>query len=324
MVLAVFPFAQRAARGASSAFPERSVYPRHASRYQRLLETGRIDVGGAGSSTPRCRPTRRANFDFEGLIQRGRRFQIQMRVRPLGLLGVAHRGGRALPGQPRLHYRRRATTRPMAVSASTTGSGRSQSRLEARRLVQRLGRRRPFTMTRAASVVCRYCRKFSLPRASRRTASFWRATTPRATARSARLEDAGPTSAIASSLRNQLHEGSSALFGPSGGVCSAHGSHQLKARPGHHLAPLKLSSGKNVFRKEIGRGTTRFTRVLERPRRRGRCVRTQRQAWRTAQDCARQLRRRSRPDSSAADPGAGRISSSPGPASARRRATPAP
>lgn len=51
------------------------------------------------------------------------------------------------------------------------------------------------------------------------------------------------------------YEGSSAVFAPPGGVSSAHGTHQFKARPGHHLAPLKLSSGKNVF-EELGRGFT--------------------------------------------------------------------
>lgn len=51
------------------------------------------------------------------------------------------------------------------------------------------------------------------------------------------------------------YEGSSAVFAPPGGVSSAHGSHQFKARPGHHLAPQALSSGKNVFN-ELGRGFT--------------------------------------------------------------------
>jgi hypothetical protein len=34
---------------------------------------------------------------------------------------------------------------------------------------------------------------------------------------------------------------------PASHVCSAKGSHQFKARAGHHLAPTMLSSGKNVF-----------------------------------------------------------------------------
>lgn len=47
------------------------------------------------------------------------------------------------------------------------------------------------------------------------------------------------------------YEGSSVIDGPPNGVNSAHGEHKLKARIGHHLAPLSLSSGRNVF-EEIG------------------------------------------------------------------------
>jgi hypothetical protein len=42
-------------------------------------------------------------------------------------------------------------------------------------------------------------------------------------------------------------------MGPPGGKCSAHGVHSFKARIGHHLAPQKLSSGRNVF-EELGKG----------------------------------------------------------------------
>ncbi|SVB55901.1 uncharacterized protein METZ01_LOCUS208755, partial [marine metagenome] len=47
------------------------------------------------------------------------------------------------------------------------------------------------------------------------------------------------------------YEGSSVIDGPVDGVSSAHGEHSFKARAGHHLAPLTLSSGKNVF-EELG------------------------------------------------------------------------
>jgi len=47
------------------------------------------------------------------------------------------------------------------------------------------------------------------------------------------------------------YEGSPVIAGPPGGVCSAHGTHSFKARPGHHLAPQPLSSGRNVF-EELG------------------------------------------------------------------------
>jgi 2-polyprenyl-6-methoxyphenol hydroxylase-like FAD-dependent oxidoreductase len=43
------------------------------------------------------------------------------------------------------------------------------------------------------------------------------------------------------------YEGSSIVCGPPGAICSIRGSHTFEARPGHHLAPIPLSSGKNVF-----------------------------------------------------------------------------
>jgi 2-polyprenyl-6-methoxyphenol hydroxylase-like FAD-dependent oxidoreductase len=43
------------------------------------------------------------------------------------------------------------------------------------------------------------------------------------------------------------YEGSPIVFGPAGGVSSAHGTHTFKARAGHHLPPQLLSSGRNVF-----------------------------------------------------------------------------
>ncbi|WP_281689663.1 FAD-dependent monooxygenase [Pseudonocardia thermophila] len=43
------------------------------------------------------------------------------------------------------------------------------------------------------------------------------------------------------------YEGSPIVFGPPDGVVSAHGEHTFRARPGHHLPPLPLSDGRNVF-----------------------------------------------------------------------------
>jgi 4-hydroxyisophthalate hydroxylase len=47
------------------------------------------------------------------------------------------------------------------------------------------------------------------------------------------------------------YEGSSIVFGPPDGACSAHGSHTFQARAGHHLPPQLLGSGRNVF-EELG------------------------------------------------------------------------
>lgn len=51
------------------------------------------------------------------------------------------------------------------------------------------------------------------------------------------------------------YEGSPVMFGPPGGVSSAHGTHTFKARAGHHLPSRRLSSGRNVF-EDLG---TEFT-----------------------------------------------------------------
>jgi len=51
------------------------------------------------------------------------------------------------------------------------------------------------------------------------------------------------------------YEGSPVVDGPPGGVTSAHGEHKFQARPGHHLPPQPLSSGRSVF-EELGRGFT--------------------------------------------------------------------
>jgi 4-hydroxyisophthalate hydroxylase len=49
------------------------------------------------------------------------------------------------------------------------------------------------------------------------------------------------------------YEGSPIVCGPAGSACSVHGQHTFQARAGHHLAPVPLSSGRNVF-EELGRG----------------------------------------------------------------------
>jgi len=43
------------------------------------------------------------------------------------------------------------------------------------------------------------------------------------------------------------YEGSPVVAGPAGGKCGAHGQHLFTARAGHHLAPQRLASGRNVY-----------------------------------------------------------------------------
>jgi predicted lipoprotein with Yx(FWY)xxD motif len=51
------------------------------------------------------------------------------------------------------------------------------------------------------------------------------------------------------------YAGSSIVFGPPGAVSSAAGKHEFAARAGHHLAPQRLSSGRDVF-EALGDGFT--------------------------------------------------------------------
>ncbi len=51
------------------------------------------------------------------------------------------------------------------------------------------------------------------------------------------------------------YEGSPIVWGPAGSACGVHGQHTFRARPGHHLAPVLLSSGRNVF-EQLGPGYT--------------------------------------------------------------------
>jgi 4-hydroxyisophthalate hydroxylase len=51
------------------------------------------------------------------------------------------------------------------------------------------------------------------------------------------------------------YEGSPIVCGPAGSACSVRGQHAFEARAGHHLSPVLLSSGANVF-SELGRDYT--------------------------------------------------------------------
>jgi 2-polyprenyl-6-methoxyphenol hydroxylase-like FAD-dependent oxidoreductase len=65
----------------------------------------------------------------------------------------------------------------------------------------------------------------------------------------AEFEDAwqGAAKLASSQSSEPYYEGSSVILGPEGGKCTIHGEHTPAARPGHHLTPQVLSSGRNVF-----------------------------------------------------------------------------
>ena len=54
------------------------------------------------------------------------------------------------------------------------------------------------------------------------------------------------------------YAGSPIVWGPAGAVCGVRGEHSFQARAGHHLAPVALSSGGNVFDR-LGGGFTLIT-----------------------------------------------------------------
>ncbi len=60
------------------------------------------------------------------------------------------------------------------------------------------------------------------------------------------------------------YEGSPVVWGPPGGRCSAVGRHDFAARAGHHVAPLPVAPGRNLFQ-ELGRGFSLLTFAPEDP-----------------------------------------------------------
>jgi len=66
----------------------------------------------------------------------------------------------------------------------------------------------------------------------------------------AAFEEAWPQMAVANTgpqWYEPHYEGSPVVDGPKGGRCGVIGEHRFEARPGHHLAPCRLSDGRNAF-----------------------------------------------------------------------------
>ena len=278
MVLAVFR--SRELHEGFKRFPPRSTYPGDASRPQGLLEVLRPRRRRRGLLLPRAGAAghHARQFRFPRPDAARRRLQVRLRVRPCRLLGPARRGRRdtirsaasSSPATPR------TAIRPMAAIGLNNGLDDVANlgwKLAARLkgwggdalLASYSEERRPvFKETAEDFIDARIA-------ADRRVA---RPLQPGARPRRVRARLEGRRSAT-SADRAQMtyephYEGSPVVFGPPGGVSSAHGSHTFKARAGHHLPPQLLSSGRNVF-EELGRGV--HAAGVRCRRRRGRGVR---------------------------------------------------
>ena len=224
---------------------------------------GRIDVGeGLFFHAPVPARHHARQFRFPRPAAGGRRLPVRLRVRSCRLLGPAGRGRRALPASAACSSPAtpRTAIRPTAASASTTawrtrstsaGSSRRSSTAGAATTLLRLLRRGAPADLRARSA-----KDFIAARIGTTARSS------SATARNATSAEFEAGLAGAGERRRQPRAGLRAeLRGLAGGDrparrrSTAHGQHVFAARAGHHLAPQKLVSGRNVF-EELGRGFT--------------------------------------------------------------------
>ena len=241
-------------------FPPRSTFrAMHPDLKGYWMFFGRVDVGeGFFFHAPVPPDTTRDNYDFHGLMQRAAGFNFacefdyvgfwDLRIAvaekyqvgrvfiagdaahshpPYGGYGlnsglddVANLGWK-LAAQPEGLGQRRAACSPIREERRPVFEETAEKFIEAR---IRVGTRAPGTLQPGAR-----------PRSIR-----------------ARLEGNPGTTSRARTMTYEPHyEGSPVMFGPPGGVSSAHGSHTFKARAGHHLPSQLLSSGRNVF-EELG------------------------------------------------------------------------
>ncbi len=186
MVLALFR--SRELHEKLKRFPPRSTYRvLHPDLRGYWQFFGRVDVGESWffhSPVP-------AEYDAGQLrlsrpVAESRRFSLRLRLRLCRLLGSAHRGRREIPGRPRLHRRRRRAfaSALRRLWPQQRPRRRGQSRLEACREAQRLGRRRAAAkpIPRSGVRFSRRPRKISSRPASSATRNSWSATARSATA----------------------------------------------------------------------------------------------------------------------------------------------
>ncbi|MGH8642078.1 MAG: FAD-dependent monooxygenase, partial [Burkholderiales bacterium] len=260
MVLAVFR--SRALHEGLRRFPDRSTYrvmrPELKGYWQFF---GRIDVGeGWFFHAPVPAGVNRAGFDFRGLMHEAAGFEFAPEIDHVGFwdlrVAVAERYqvGRVFIAGDAAHSHppyggyglnnglEDAANLGWKIAAALQGWGSEA-------LLQSYGEeRRPiFTEVAEDFIAARIMRdREFLERygPARNREEFERAWQARHTEGGTRVQSFEPN-----------YEGSAIVAGPPGGRSSAHGTHSFRARAGHHLAPLPLSAGRNVF-EELGKGFT--------------------------------------------------------------------
>jgi 2-polyprenyl-6-methoxyphenol hydroxylase-like FAD-dependent oxidoreductase len=252
--MALMVFRSRELHEGLKRFPERSTYRvmrDDLKGYWWFL--GRIDVGeGWFFHAPVPVGTERDNFDFHGLAQRAAGFAFAWQVEHIGFwdlrvsLAACYRVGRILIAGDAAH-----SHPPYGGFGLNNGledavnlGWKLQAMLEGwggETLLRSYDEeRRPVFKAVGDDFIAARIRHdaefFERFNPQRDRAQFERAWAGRENELGARAQSYEPN-----------YEGSPVVAGPAGGVCTAHGRHEFKARAGHHLAPQLLSTGRNVY-----------------------------------------------------------------------------
>jgi len=257
MVLAVFR--SRELHEGLKRFPERTTYrvlrPELKGYWQFF---GRVDVGeGWFFHAPVPRDTKTDNFDFHGLVQRAAGFSFSATFDHVGFwdlrIAVAsrYRQGRAFIAGDACHshppyggYGLNSGLEDVAnlgwkLAAALEGWGGDAL------LDSYAKERRPVFVETGEAIAAgierdrAFLERYSPGRDRAEFEEAWKEMAARAGQRE----------------YEPHYEGSPVVLGPLNATCGIHGSDSFMARPGHHLAPQPLSSGRNVF-EELGDGFT--------------------------------------------------------------------
>ncbi len=260
MVLAVFR--SKELHEGFKRFPDRSTYRAMDPKLNGYWKFfGRIDVGeGWFFHAPVPKDTTRENYDFKALIQEAAGFEFECEFDHVGFwdLQVAvaeqYRVGRAFIAGDAAHSHppyggfglnnglEDAVNLGWKLAARLEGWG-GEDLLDSYDL-----ERRPVFRDVAEDFIAQrikregdFLSRYNPEKDKQEFERVWK-------------ERAGDLGAIVQSYEPN-YEASPVVDGPADGKCTAHGKHMVKARAGHHLAPVALSSGRNIF-EELQAGFT--------------------------------------------------------------------